>query len=259
MEKYINSDNSHYLSYFDITLITCGEGQFCLDEKKYELEKGLVIFSSPGQIRKWDFEKVPKGYVLIFEKAFLASFFSDPVFIDKLSFFKRDLKNYALQLDKSDLIHIVGIFKNIESEIGNIKDNDDHILRALLYQALIWLNRKFKAAELLQNQTNRHICNFIDLVSVKFKREHNVSFYANELNISPGHLNDLSKSVLGISAKKYITERILTEAKKFLVLSDSPVSEIASELGYIDTSYFIRRFKNETGMTPISFRKEQNL
>ena len=261
LDTYINSDNSHYLSYFDITLITSGKGYFFLDEKKYVLENGLIIFSSPGQSRKWNFEKVPKGYVLIFEKAFLVSFFSDPKFIDKLSYFNRNLKNYSLRFDKTDLIHIIDIFKNIESEIGNFQNNDEHILRALLYQVLIWLNRKFKFTELPHNliETNRHIRNFVDLVSEKLKQEHNVSFYANELHISPGHLNDLSKTFFGISAKKYIAERILTEAKKLLVFSDSPISEIALELGFIDTSYFIRRFKIETGKTPFLFRKEQNL
>lgn len=261
LEKYINSDNSHYLSYFDITLITCGEGYFFLDDKKYELEKGLVIFSSPGQIRKWKIDKVPNGYVLIFEKAFFASFFSDPKFIDKLNYFNRDLKNYSLNLDKKDIIHVVDIFKNIESEIKNIKNNDEHILRALLYQVLIWLNRKFNTSEMQRKPmgTNRHISKFVDLVSKKLKQEHSVLFYANELNISAGHLNDLSKLVLGISAKKYIDERILAEAKKLLILSELPIAEIALELGFVDTSYFTRRFKIETDKTPLSFRKEQNL
>ncbi len=54
------------------------------------LKNGLVLFSSPGQIRKWNIDKV-QGYVLIFEKAFLASFLSDPGFIDT-SYFIRDFK-----------------------------------------------------------------------------------------------------------------------------------------------------------------------
>ena len=261
LEKYINTDSSHSLSYFDITLITGGEGQFFLDGNKYVLEKGLVIFSSPGQIRKWNFNKVPNGYVLIFEKAFLTSFFSDPRFINKLSYFNRDLKDYSLRLGRTDITSIVDIFESIEIEIKNFKNNDEHILRALLYQVLIWLNRKYDTSKLPINHTpdNRHISKLIVLVSEKFKQEHSVSFYANELNISKGHLNDLSKSVLGISAKKYISEKIMAEAKRLLILSDSPVSDIALELGFIDTSYFIKQFKSETGKTPLFFRKEQSL
>lgn len=260
LEQYIRSTQSHYLSYFDVTLITEGEGQFVLNERVYELKKGLVVFSLPGQIRKWDFNKVPKGYVLIFEKAFLTSFLSDSQFIDKLSYFNHNLENYSLKLNEADTLHLIQLCQAIEEEVKGFKNSDEHILRALLFQVLIWLNRKFKASEPVQHdiETNRHIRSFVNLVSAKFKEEHSVLFYADALNISAGHLNDLSKSVLGTNAKKYISERIMTEVQRLLVFTDLSISDIALELGFIDTSYFIRWFKSEAGQTPFSFRKEQN-
>lgn len=261
LEKYINSDKPHYLSYFDITLITCGKGLFYLDSDTYKLKEGLVVFSSPFQLRKWDFKEVPQGYVLIFEKSFLTSFFNDSNFIEKLRYFNKSADTSALNLDIKEVSHIVGIFEDIINEIKDFKSNDEHILRALLYQVLIWLNRKFCETELPQTtkESNRHISQFVDLVSHKFKQEHNVSFYANELNISSGHLNDLSKLILGVNAKKYISGKLIEEAKKQLILTDSSVSEIALNLGFIDASYFVRKFKAETGNTPLLFRKDQIL
>ncbi len=260
LENYISSANSHYLSYFDITLITGGRGQFVLDGTKYELEQGLVVFSSPNQIRKWNFNELPRGYVLIFEEAFLTSFLSDPKFIGKLKYFNPNLEDYSLQLGKVDTAYIINLCCEIESEIKNFRNNDESILRALLFQVLIWLNRKFKASESAQShlETNRHIHRFVRLVSAKFKQEHCVSFYSDALSISAGHLNDLSKSFLGTSAKKYISKRMVIEARRLLLFTDSPISDIALELGFIDISYFIRWFKGEVGQTPLSFRKEQN-
>jgi AraC-like DNA-binding protein len=92
-----------------------------------------------------------------------------------------------------------------------------------------------------------------------FKQEHCVAFYAQRLNISTGHLNDLSKTHLGVSAKKYIIRKIITEAQKMLTLTDFPIAEIALIFGFVDTSYFVRRFKTETGETPLAFRRNQNL
>lgn len=260
LEQYIRSTQSHYLSYFDITLITEGEGQFVLNERVYELKKGLVVFSLPGQIRKWNFNKVPKGYVLIFEKAFLASFLSDPKFLDRLSYFNYNLEDYSLKLNEADSLHLIELCREIEEEVKSFKNNDEHILRALLFQVLILLNRKFKMAEPVQNctETNRHIRGFVNLVSAKFKQEHAVLFYADALHISAGHLNDLSKSFLGTNAKRYISRQLMTESRRFLASTDLSISDIALELGFIDTSYFIRWFKSEAGQTPSSFRKEQN-
>lgn len=260
LEKHIKKDESHYLSYFDITIITNGNGRFRIDENQYKIKKGLVVFTSPGQIRKWDFDKVPKGYVLIFEEEFITTFFNDQKFIAGLKYFNRHLDSPALNLGKADMLHIVKIFEDIEQEIRNFKTNDKHILRALLYQVLIWLKRKFDDIKLPHNspENNRHISLFIDSVSKNFTKQHTVLFYAEKLCISAGHLNDLSKSVIGISAKKYILNRVFIEAKKLLAFTDLPISEIALNLGFVDTSYFIRKFKSETNRTPLAFRKENN-
>ncbi|RMD75443.1 MAG: AraC family transcriptional regulator, partial [Lentisphaerae bacterium] len=36
------------------------------------------------------------------------------------------------------------------------------------------------------------------------------------------------------------------------------ISEIATNLGYRDVSYFSRQFKDETGMSPLAFRRQNS-
>ena len=50
-----------------------------------------------------------------------------------------------------------------------------------------------------------------------------------------------------------IVDRILLEAKRSLAFAKSTVSQIAEELGYSNTSYFIQLFKKHTGQTPVEF------
>jgi AraC-like DNA-binding protein len=96
------------------------------------------------------------------------------------------------------------------------------------------------------------------LVNDEFRARHSVSYYADSLCITPGHLNDLCKSNLGISAKKYIQNRIIIEAKRLLLYSDMPVSEIASSLNFEDSAYFVRKFRQAAGITPLKFRETKN-
>jgi AraC family transcriptional regulator, transcriptional activator of pobA len=49
----------------------------------------------------------------------------------------------------------------------------------------------------------------------------------------------------------------MTEARRLLQSSEQPVAEIAWKLGFDDSSYFIRLFRNETGVSPLAFRKQQ--
>ncbi|HAO48324.1 MAG TPA: AraC family transcriptional regulator, partial [Runella sp.] len=47
-----------------------------------------------------------------------------------------------------------------------------------------------------------------------------------------------------------ILTRIIIEAKRMLVHSDTSVNAVADYLGYEDYSYFVRLFKKEVGETP---------
>ena len=49
----------------------------------------------------------------------------------------------------------------------------------------------------------------------------------------------------------------IVNAKRNLKYSSLRIKEIASNLGFNDTSYFIRYFKRYVGISPIDFRNQQ--
>jgi AraC family transcriptional regulator, transcriptional activator of pobA len=258
LEKYIRREPKHCLTYFDITFILEGEGNFLIDGNEFQIETGQLFFTAPNQIREWKIESMPKGLVLIFEEEFICNFFNDAQFVQKLSFFTRGLNIPNLTLDEEQGRYFENILIQIENEILSKKDN--HLLRALLYQALAWLNSAYRSSYQLPEVSviDNHALRFSQLVEKHFKENHSVSFYAGELCITPGHLNNLIKKQYAISAKKYLQNRLIIEAKRLLLYSDMPVSEIAWQLNFQDPSYFIRLFRNETGISPLAFRKKQN-
>src|SRR5688572_2051360 len=81
LEKYIKLSPVQRLTYYDITIIADGQGTFSIDSHEQGIRRGSIFFSSPGQIRKWKTDRVPKGYVLIFENEFLCTFFNDTQFV----------------------------------------------------------------------------------------------------------------------------------------------------------------------------------
>lgn len=257
LERYIIEDRPHFLSYFDITLITGGKGYFYIDQYKYKIQPGSILFSSPGQIRHWDTEVLPKGYVLIFEEEFLNRFLNDLQFINDLKYFNTGNNPPKIDLLATDMQYLIALMENIEQEINTFSLNDQYILQALLYQTLAWLNRKYSIAYHTVNteNNNRYIVQYSKLVNKNFKYHHSVAYYADKINITSGHLNDLCKLHLGINAKQYIQNRIILEAKRLLLYSDLQIEEIALQVGFENATYFIRKFKQIAGITPLSFRK----
>jgi AraC-like DNA-binding protein len=259
VKKFITKQPVHRLTYYDITLITCGAGFFHIDTHQYNVSEGDVIFSRPSEIRHWDKDNIIDGYALIFEEEFLLSFFNDPLFLKHLSYFKPGATS-KMTLERAIYEQILNRIKNIKHEIDTFREKDKHILRALLYETLMLLHRTYTAVHNVpcenRKTVNPHVEKFADLVNADFKRHHSTRYYADKLCITPNYLNEIIKDATGSSAKQYIQHRIVLEAKKMLTYTDLQISEIADELGFDDLSYFIRFFRKQTGFPPLAYKKK---
>jgi AraC-like DNA-binding protein len=103
---------------------------------------------------------------------------------------------------------------------------------------------------------NRIVRQFKSLIDENFVNATQVTQYADMLYVTPGHLNDLIKTVTGKTAKQIIDERRILEAKRLLFWGEHSVKEIAGRLNFEDDAYFNRFFKKHTGNTPALFQKQ---
>lgn len=76
------------------------------------------------------------------------------------------------------------------------------------------------------------------------------------MHLSEKHLNRICKICLNKTTSELIMDRIILEAKRILAFSKYSVSQVAEDLGYSTTSYFIRIFKKKTGRTPFEFMQD---
>ncbi len=81
-----------------------------------------------------------------------------------------------------------------------------------------------------------------------------VSGYAEELGVTPNHLNRVVKSETGRSAGEWIENARLALARTLLHDHGIPISEVSYRLGFEDPAYFSRFFRKLVGMSPTDFR-----
>ena len=260
IKKYLSDRSLHALTYYDITLITDGEGFFRIDETNHQVKVSDVLFSQPYQLREWDTQYIADGYALIFEEEFLLSFFNDPNFINNISFFKKYCNNSRLELSTSVFEQINFLMQQIKDEIDKYAVKNKHILRALLYQVLMTLDRAFIGQYSIAPQSDSHnyVDRFLTFVHADFQINHEVQYYAEKLYLTPNYLNELVKKVTGMPAKQIIQTKLINESKKYLLYSDLTIAEISERLSFETPSYFIRFFRKRTGCTPLQYRKDQN-
>lgn len=258
IRQHINKHPLHTLSYYDITFITSGAGHLTMDGERYALCRGDIVFSKPGEVRAWDKCDLPQGYALIFEEEFLLSFFNDRSFIQNLSYFSRDRAS-AKMTAVGIYSRIENLIQNIIAEINNGQSKDKHILRALLYEILTLLNREYSKQWVIASRLrNRYADDFIHLVDRDFKIHHDTAHYAGELCITPNYLNEIVQKSMGISPKCYLRNKLIQEAKILLAYSSLSVSEVADQLNFESSSYFIRFFRKQTDLTPLQYRLRVN-
>ncbi|MFD2705914.1 helix-turn-helix domain-containing protein [Salibacterium lacus] len=113
--------------------------------------------------------------------------------------------------------------------------------------------------DMIQRERNKPYSPFIrqirDFIRHHLQEPLDVKSIADHMNLSPGHVSTVFKKESGKSLKRYIAEVKVKEAKRWMIYSDMPLSEIAVLLCFNDQTYFTKVFKRITGQTPLQYRK----
>lgn len=81
---------------------------------------------------------------------------------------------------------------------------------------------------------------------------------AKHFGISPSYATRFFKDHTGDSLMRYIDGLRMERAKQLLKTTDLKLKNIMDEVGYIDSTNFIRKFKKNEGVTPIQYRVIMN-
>ena len=240
-------------SFYGLMLTTGGEGDVEVDGVPAIARKGMVACARPGDVCTITEDRGLQSLELIFERDFLISFFSDPHFLNGIAYLSPQRTSPYLMLDEPLYNSIVGLYDSILIELHGTEKKDPHLLRAILYQVLMLLQKAAPMEGNTVTETDR-VCLFRQLVDEHYLTESGVEFYADKLCITSNYLNRLVRQSLGKSTKQYIQNRRIEEAKRLLRYTSLPISDIAEKLNYDTASYFVRAFSKATGTTPLQYR-----
>jgi len=246
--------NPHRHSGYAINLLLEGEIEFFADFKKHSVIAPALMFLSPDQVYQNVSGNMYKKVLISFNKDFLVNevqgvlscweyMFSQEVIPVKDEATLEELQTYA---------------RLMQQEFNSNRPQKNLVLLNLLNAFIICSARlmscKTKIVQMDSSQ-NKIVRQFKTLIDDNYLHRTQVAQYADMLYVTPGHLNDLIKSVTGKTAKQIIDEKRIIEAKRLLFWDEHSVKEIAGHLNFEDDSYFNRFFKKHTGQTPALFQK----
>lgn len=161
---------------------------------------------------------------------------------------------------KTQLSQAITLVQQIELEHHSAGEERNTVLESLFRLLLINLHRGLEADAGSKTPVTdrRHalLKQFQNKLDQQLHTTRSVADYAEMLSVTPTHLSRSIKMVSGKTAGEIIHDRLLLEAKRQLVFTDNPVSEIAYALKFSSPSYFTRFFTAQTGDTPKAFRSQ---
>ena len=111
--------------------------------------------------------------------------------------------------------------------------------------------------EIIKNNPNIFIYQLKEYIKENLSGDLSLEHLCRQFYISQSKLYKLSKANLGMGLSDYIRSARLKKARKLLVDTDLSVSQISESVGIFHNNYFIRAFKNETGVTPLQYRMKK--
>ncbi|MDD2958564.1 MAG: response regulator [Lachnospiraceae bacterium] len=90
-----------------------------------------------------------------------------------------------------------------------------------------------------------------------YEQELSTRDMADILHLNPNYFCELFKKETGVTFLEYLTNLRITMAKEILTQKvNVKTYEVAAMVGYSDSRYFSRLFKNATGMTPSEYKEK---
>lgn len=91
-------------------------------------------------------------------------------------------------------------------------------------------------------------------VDSHYQEDLNLNQIADQVFLSPNYLSNVFTKYTGCSLNRYIRQVRLAKACELLRSTNMKVAEVGKQVGYPNTSYFIRKFQETYDMTPERYR-----
>lgn len=111
--------------------------------------------------------------------------------------------------------------------------------------------------ELMSDNTDKFspvVQQVVRTLNEKYYEELSLKTLAQKYNVNSSYLGQIFAKEVGVSFSEYLSKIKNIKAKELILNTNMKINDIAKSVGYIDTSYFYRKFKKYFGVCPSIIR-----
>ena len=151
---------------------------------------------------------------------------------------------------------ITAIVREIEAEFLGDSAEGERLIAIKLEELFLKLGRTLAGTtSTVDKETRGKLRDLRGCIFATTEHRWTVGEMAERVHLSPSRFQVVYKSLFGISPMRDLIDARVDRAKKLLLSSDMPVSNVAVAVGYDNVCHFIRQFKDAVGVSPRAYRK----
>ena len=259
----------HVLDFYKISFRPFSGGALRYGQTHFDFNEGGLLFAAPNQIiggeeaamESMDDDGLKQQITVLIHPDFLMH---HPLAtkISQYGFFSYSVHE-ALFLSEKEKETLLALLRTMEDELSRpIDEISQNVIIAQIELLLNYAQRFYKRQFITRKPLNNDLLEQLEMVlNEYFTTERplqegipTVKHIAAQLNLSPGYLSDLLRTLTGEGAQQYIHNKLIEKAKEKLSTTTLSVGEIAYELGFEHPQSFSKLFKSKTRQSPLAFR-----
>lgn len=252
---------THWHEEMEIIYITRGKGFVRLNDELVQIETGDIILIGKETIHYIQSDKDDILYFksLVFNLNIIYSYLGDACqveLVDPLVNNKFEIKS-VLKKENKHYSQFLRIYLNI-IEVYCKKEKYFYIKVKGLFFELFY--EMFKAdvirnVDISKTRKTSKMKVILDYIDNHYYENMTINNLAQMMHYNEYYFMKIFKQYTGKTFISYINE-IRIEKSKYLILNtDLSITEIATKVGFNNTSYYIKKFQHLQGITPHKFRK----
>ena len=251
--------SSTRLNFILMAMCKKGKAQYSIDTRQQVVKPGDLMFVSERHVID-NYEASPdfECLCIMLTTEYYHGFVQDVKNVSSLLLFS--MNNPVVPLTSKEIQVFTNYFETIRKKMA---DTNHHyrsplvkaLLLAMFYDMSNVIYRVERMTNRKQTRAEAIFANFIHLLEQNFRTQRRVSWYADQLCITPKYLSEIIKKISLRTPNEWIDNYVILEARVLLKNTTKSIKEITDELNFPNQSFLGKYFKEHVGVSPSEYRK----
>ncbi len=247
--KQLKNYDLHWHDCFEIELMLRGSAVQVLNGQRYEMQPGDIYLLNPT-----DFHSIETEGAVVYNIMFSEEMLDEDVLQKILSIDK----NIIFRLSQRELHTTEFLISQMLYEFENTASYSDSMIKNLMECLFIMILRKCDLSDKGNGVgENDAIRKSVLYLHSRFRENPTLEHMASVAGLNKNYFSGLFHESTGKTYKEYLNSLKLEHAKKLVLTSNIPVTEICFASGFNSLTNFLRVFKEAYNVSPTAMRKRK--